>query len=134
MPSVNRVFLLGNLTRDLEIRYTPGGVAVATIGLAVNEKRGKGDEAKEETLFVDVTVFGKTAENCTSYLSKGSPVFVEGRLRLNTWNDKETGAKRSKIDVTALSVQFLSSGKGKPAEAQGNDNSPPDGDPDSVPF
>ena len=113
MSSFNKVFLMGNLTRDLEIRYTPGGVAVTTIGLAVNQKFGKGDDAKEEALFVDVTVFGKTAENCTAYLSKGSPIFVEGRMKLDMWNDKETGAKRSKISVTALSVQFLSSGKGK---------------------
>jgi single-strand DNA-binding protein len=125
---------MGNLTRDLEIRYIPSGQAVTTLGLAVNEKYGKGDDAKENTLFVDIVAWGKTAENCVEFLSKGSPVFVEGKLRLETWDDKETGAKRSKISVTALSVQFLSSGKGKPAEAQEPDMFAPVPDDDEVPF
>lgn len=133
MASVNKVFLLGNVTRNLEIRYTPGGVAVTTIGLAVNEKRGKGEDAKEDVLFIDITVFGKTAENCTAYLSKGSPIFVEGKLRLETWNDKETGQKRYKVSVTALSVQFLSDGRGKQTETQEGDFTPPVDD-DEVPF
>lgn len=130
MPSANGVYLLGNCTRDLELRYTPGGVAVTTIGLAVNEKRGKGDDAKEETLFIDCAVFGKTAEACVTYLSKGSPVFIEGRLKLRTW--EQDGQKRSKIEVTAHSVQFLSSGKGKPSDTQGDDFSPPDDE--EIPF
>lgn len=133
MSSVNKVFLMGNLTRDPEIRYIPSGTAVTDLGLAVNEKRTKDGETIEDVLFIDVTVWGKTAENCVEYLGKGSPVFIEGRLKLQTWNDKETGAKRSKIDVTALNVQFLSSGKDKPAEAQEGDFSPPVDD-DEVPF
>ena len=131
----NKVFLMGNLTRDPEIRYIPSGQAVTTLGLAVNEKHGKGDDAKETVLFIDVTVWSKTAENCAEYLKKGSPVFIEGKLRLETWDDKETQQKRSKVSVTALSVQFLSSGKDKPETTQRDDFSPPvDDDPDSVPF
>ena len=130
--SVNRCFLMGNLTREPEIRYIPSGQAVTTLGLAVNEKYGKGDDVKENVLFVDVTAWGKTAENCAEYLKKGSPVFVEGRLKLETWDDKETGQKRSKIKVTAY--RFSSwDGRGKPTETQGGDFAPPDDDSE-VPF
>ena len=120
MASVNKVFLLGNLTRDLELRYIPSGTAVTDMGLAVNEKLKEG---KEETLFVDVTVWGKTAENCVEYLGKGSSVFVEGGLRLETWDDKTTGQKRSKVSVTAFNVQFLD-GKKKEEEPVDDSNIP----------
>ncbi len=128
MASLNKVFLMGNLTRDIEMRYTQSGTAVATMGLAVNEKRTKDGETIEEVTFVDCTLWGKTAENCAEYLSKGSPVMVEGKLKYSTWDDKQSGAKRSKVDVTAISVQFL--GKG---ESTGQQEQPPVDD-SSVPF
>ena len=112
MASLNRVFMMGNITRDPELRYTPGGQAVTTLGLAVNSKWGTGDEKKEEVLFIDVNVWGKTAENCVTYLKKGAPVFVEGRLRSRSWDDKESGQKRSKMEITATTVQFLPKGGG----------------------
>ncbi len=138
MASLNRVFLMGNLTRDPELRYTPGGQAVTTLGLAVNNKWGSGDDKKEETLFIDINVWGKTAENCVTYLKKGAPVFVEGRLRSRSWDDKETGQKRSKMEVTATTVQFLPRGQGA-GQGGGRGASddegfmPPPGD-DDVPF
>lgn len=134
MPSMNVVFLMGNLTRDPELRYTPGGQAVCTLGLAVNNKfTGKDGETREEALFVDVNVWAKTAENCVKYLSKGSPILVEGRLKFRTWEGPD-GSKRSKIDVTAFNVQFLSSGKGQGAKKEeGHDTQPPMTDED-VPF
>ncbi|MBC8001364.1 MAG: single-stranded DNA-binding protein [Opitutaceae bacterium] len=112
MASFNKVILVGNLTRDPELRYTPKGTAVAKIGLAVNRTwRNEAGETKEEVTFVDVDVFGRTAENVGQYLRKGSPVLVEGRLRLDTWEDKQTNQKRSKLGVVAEIVQFLSSGR-----------------------
>jgi single-strand DNA-binding protein len=136
MASVNKVFLMGNLTRDPELRYIPSGQAVTTLGLAVNNRYGKGEDAKEDVLFIDVTVWAKSAENCAEYLGKGSPVFVEGRLKFRTW--EQDGQKRSKIDVTATSVQFLSggskSGGGKGSQNTGEENfSPPEND-DEIPF
>ncbi len=106
MASLNRVTLLGNLTRDPEVRYTPSGTPVATLGLAVNDRVKQGDEWKEETCFIDVTVFGKQAESCGEYLSKGSPVLVEGRLRYRTWETPE-GQKRNKHEVVAFRTQFI---------------------------
>lgn len=111
MASFNKVILMGNLTRDPELRYTPKGTAVAKMGLAVNRVwRTESGEQKEEVTFVDVDVFGRTAENVGQYMRKGSPILVEGRLRLDQWDDKQTGQKRSKLAVTAESVQFLSGG------------------------
>ena len=138
MASVNKVFLMGNLTRDPELRYIPSGQAVTTLGLAVNNKFGKGEDAKEDVLFIDVTVWAKSAENCAEYLGKGSPVFIEGRLKLESWDDKESGQKRSKVSVTAISVQFLSggpkSGGGRGNQKAGQDGFPPPVDDDEVPF
>jgi len=136
MASLNKVFLIGNLTRDPELRYIPSGQAVATLGLAVNNKYGKGEDQKDDVLFIDVTVWAKSAENCAEYLSKGSPVFIEGRLKFRTW--EQDGQKRSKIDVTATSVQFLpqggkQGGSGKTNNAEGYDDAPPVDD-DDVPF
>ena len=108
MSSYNRVILIGNLTRDPELRYTPKGTSVAKFGLAVNRTwRSETGEKKEECTFVDIDVFGKTAENVSQYMRKGSPLMVEGRLRLDTWDDKTTGQKRSKLGVVAETVQFL---------------------------
>jgi len=110
MANYNRVILVGNLTRDIELRYTPGGTAVADAGLAVNDRVKKNDEWIEETCFVDMTLWGKNAENAAEYLSKGSPILVEGRLKFDSWeNDK--GEKRSKLKVNVQSLQFLGNKK-----------------------
>jgi single-strand DNA-binding protein len=109
MASYNRVLLMGNLTRNPEIRYTPSGTAVADLGLAVNENfKNKAGETVEQTCFVDVVVWGRQAETAAEYLHKGSPVFVEGRLQLDQWESQE-GEKRSKLRVRADRVQFLGS-------------------------
>ena len=113
MASFNKVILVGNLTRDPELRYTPKGMAIAKIGLAVNRTwRNEAGETKEEVTFVDVDVFGRTAENVSQYMRKGSPILIEGRLRLDQWDDKQTGQKRSKLGVVAETVQFLGSPRG----------------------
>lgn len=119
MASFNRVILLGNMTRDPELRYIPSGTAVTEIGLAVNDRRkGANGEWIEETTFVDVTLWGRTAEVATEYLSKGSPVLIEGRLKLDSWQDKD-GQKRNKLRVIGERMQMLASkgqgGGGKPA-------------------
>lgn len=109
MASYNRVILMGNLTRDPELRYTPSQTAVSDIGLAINDRR-KGNDGQwiEETTFVDVTLWGRTAEVASEYLSKGSPVLIEGRLKLDTWENKE-GEKRSKLHVVCERMQMLGS-------------------------
>jgi len=113
MASFNKVILVGNLTRDPELRYTPKGVAIAKVGLAVNRYwTTETGEKKEEVTFVDVDVFGRTAENVGQYMRKGRPILVEGRLRLDQWDDKQTGQKRSRLGVVAESVQFLGSSAG----------------------
>lgn len=107
MATMNRVFLAGNLTRDLEVRYTPSGTAVTDMGLAVNESyRNKAGELVETTVFVDIVVWGRQAETSAEYLSKGSPVLVEGRLILDSWQT-DSGEKRSRLRVRADRVQFL---------------------------
>jgi single-strand DNA-binding protein len=117
MASFNKVILMGNLTRDPELRYTPKGMAVAKIGLAVNRTwRSEAGEQKEEVTFIDVDVWGRTAENVGQYMRKGSPILIEGRLKLDQWDDKQTGQKRSRLGVTAETVQFLSSGNRPAAE------------------
>ncbi len=108
MAGFNRVILIGNLTRDPELRYTPQGTAVADLRLAVTTVRGRsGSERKEETLFIDCTVWDRQAETCSEYLAKGRPVLVEGRLIEDQWQDKETGERRSRIKVYVQNVQFL---------------------------
>jgi single-strand DNA-binding protein len=110
MASFNKVMLVGNLTRDPELRYTPKGTAVAKIGLAVNRVwTNEAGEKKEEVTFVDIDMFGRTAENVAQYMRKGRQLLVEGRLRLDQWDDKQTGQKRSKLGVVAETVQFLGS-------------------------
>jgi len=98
--------MIGNLTKDPEVRYTPGGTPVATLGVAVNSKFKSGDEWKEETLFIDCVVFGKQAESCGQYLAKGRSVLVEGRLRERRWEYE--GQKKSKMEIVASTVRFLS--------------------------
>jgi single-strand DNA-binding protein len=108
MASFNKVILMGNLTRDPELRYTPKGTAIAKFGLAVNRKwRNDAGETQEEVTFVDIDVFGRSAENVGQYLRKGSPALVEGRLKLDQWDDRNTGQKRSRLGVVAETVQFL---------------------------
>src|ERR1700761_1558814 len=113
MASYNKVILVGNLTRDPELRYTPKGMAIAKVGLAVNRNwTSETGEKKEEVTFVDVDIFGRTAENVAQYMKKGRPILIEGRLRLDQWDDKQTGQKRSKLGVVAETVQFLGSPTG----------------------
>jgi single-strand DNA-binding protein len=107
MASFNRVILVGNLTRDPELRYIPSGTAVSEIGLAVNDRVKKGDQWVDETTFVDVTLWGRTAEVANEYLSKGSNILIEGRLKLDTW--EKDGQKRSKLRVIAEKMQMLGS-------------------------
>jgi single-strand DNA-binding protein len=110
MANLNRVLLIGNLTRDPEVRYTPKGTAVTEIGLAVNRVySGEDGEKKEEVTFVDVTLWARQAEVAGQYLKKGRPVFIEGRLQLDTWDDKQTGQKRSRLRVVAENLQLLGS-------------------------
>ena len=106
MSSFNKVILMGNLTKDPEVRYLPSGVAVASFGLAVNRKYKQDNELKEEVCFVDISVFGKQAENCGQYLTKGQGVVVDGRLSQRRW-EGEDGQKRNKHEVIAQSIQFL---------------------------
>ena len=113
MASFNKVVLVGNLTRDPELRYTPKGTAIAKIGLAVNRVwTNEAGEKKEEVTFVDVDVFGRTAENVGQYMRKGRPILIEGRLKLDQWDDKQTGQKKSRLGVVAETVQFLGSSQG----------------------
>ena len=113
MASFNKVILMGNLTRDPELRYTPKGTAIAKLGLAVNRVwTNEAGEKKEEVTFVDVDVFGRTAENVGQYMRKGRPILIEGRLKLDQWDDKQTGQKKSKLGVVAETVQFLGSAPG----------------------
>ncbi len=157
MASFNKVILVGNLTRDPEMRYTPKGVAIAKIGLAVNRVwRNEAGESKEEVTFVDIDAFGKQAETIAQYVKKGSPLLVEGRLRLDQWDDKQTGQKRSRLGVVLEGFQFLGGPRGadsgggavEPArrapqapagapmgtpETPESEGHPPEGD-DDVPF
>ena len=122
MANLNKVLLMGNLTRDPEVRYTPKGTAVAELGIAVNRVySGENGEKREEVTFVDVTVWGRTAENVGEYLKKGRPVFIEGRLQLDSWEDKQSGQKRNKLKVVADNVQFLGSPRGSGGSGGGPD-------------
>ena len=111
--SFNKVILLGNLTRDPEIKYTPKGTAIANIGLAVNRVYSNDQgEKNEETTFIDVELWGRTAEIAQEYLRKGRPVLIEGRLKLDQWDDKQTGQKRSKLRVVGETMQLLGGREG----------------------
>lgn len=147
MGSFNKVILMGNLTRDPELRYTPQGTAVTDLSLAINTVRGgKGQDRKEETVFIDVTVWDKMAENCSEYLAKGRSVLVEGRLQEDRWEDRQSGEKRRKIKVVANNVQFVggrddsgggggSSDRSKPTAPRNEQNLDNDfGDGEEIPF
>jgi single-strand DNA-binding protein len=123
MANFNKVILAGNLTRDPELRYTPKGTAVVKLGLAINRTwKNETGETKEEVTFVDVDAFSRQAEVIAQYLKKGRPILVEGRLRLDQWDDKQTGQKRSKLGVVLEGFQFLDSGgtrtEGVPSAAE----------------
>jgi single-strand DNA-binding protein len=123
MASFNKVILMGNLTRDPELRYTPKGTAVAKLGIAVSRK-WKSDTGgmQEETTFVDVDAFGRQAETIGQYLKKGRPIMIEGRLKLDQWEDKNTGQKRSKLGVVMESFQFIDSGRSDDQSGGGGGN------------
>src|SRR5437588_11084264 len=117
MASFNKVILRGNLTRDPEVRYTPKGSAVCDLGLAVNRQYTlESGEKREEVTFVDVVLWSRLAEIAGEYLKKGRPVFIEGRLQLDTWDDKQSGQKRSKLRVIGETMQLLG---GRPQDAAG---------------
>lgn len=119
MSSFNQVILLGNLTRDPEIRYTPKGTAVAEIGMAMNRSyTPEGGERREEVTFVDVTLWGRTAEVAGEYLKKGRQVLIEGRLQLDTWDDKQSGQKRSRLKVVGENLHMVG---GRPGAGGGGD-------------
>jgi single-strand DNA-binding protein len=129
MANLNKVMLIGNLTRDPEVKYTPKGTAVTDIGLAINRVYSTdGGEKREETTFIDVTLWGRTAEVVNQYCKKGSPLFVEGRLQLDTWEDKQSGQKRSKLRVVGEGIQLLgakgSGGGGSHSSHSGGDDEP----------
>lgn len=108
MASLNKVLLMGNLTRDPEVRYTPKGTAVAETGIAVNRVwSNEAGQKQEETVFMDIVFWGRQAEIAKQYLTKGRPVFIEGRLTMDTWDDKQTGQKRTKHRVAVENFQFL---------------------------
>ena len=142
MANLNRVFLMGNLTRDPELRYLPSNTPVVKIGVAVNRRwRNQQGEQQEETTFVDCESFGRQAEVINQYLRKGRPIFVEGRLRLDQWQDKE-GNNRSRMKVVIENFQFVDSrsgddgggGQGGSSEPRGGANEPPPGPPMSDPH
>src|SRR5882724_9114881 len=116
MANFNKVILAGNLTRDPEVRYTPKGTAIAKIGLAVNRTwKNEAGETKEEVTFVDVDSFGRQAEVIAQYFKKGRPILVEGRLKLDQWDDKQTGQKRSRLGVVLEGFSFLDSNRNEGA-------------------
>jgi single-strand DNA-binding protein len=130
MASFNKVILLGNLTRDPEVRYTPKGSAVCDLGMAVNRAYTLDNgEKREEVTYVDVTLWARLAEIAGEYLKKGRPVFIEGRLQLDTWDDKQSGQKRSKLRVIGETMQLLGS---RPSSG-GSGGSPDSGDEDRAP-
>ena len=121
MANVNKVILIGNCTRDPEVRYTPKGTAVADIGLAMNRYfSSDGGERREETTFVDVTLWGRQAEVAGEYLKKGRPVYIEGRLQMDSWDDKNTGQKRTKLKIVGEQMQLLGS-----RDSGGSSSAPP---------
>jgi len=128
MPNFNKCYLMGNLTRDIELRHTSGNQAVANLGLAINRRWKSADgQDREEVTYVDCEAWGRTAETLAKYLQKGRPVFIEGRLKLDTWEDKE-GKKQSKIRVVVEGFQFIDSRPGGPAGSGGQATSYEGGD------
>ena len=132
MASFNKVMIIGNLTRDPELKYTPKGTAIADIGLAVNRNyTTDSGEKREEVTFIDVTLWGRVAEIVGEYCKKGRPLFVEGRLQLDTWDDKATGQKRSKLKVVGENIQLLGGREGGPGGGGGGEQGESHGEPRS---
>lgn len=127
MASVNKVILIGNLTRDVEMRYTTGGTAFANMGLAVSRQwfDKKTNQKQEETTFVDVTLWGRQAEIGSQYCQKGKQVYIEGRLKLDQWDDKSTGQKRSKLNVVCENLVLLGGGQGGGGQRRQQSNAEP---------
>jgi single-strand DNA-binding protein len=125
MPNLNKVMLMGNLTRDPEIKYTPKGMAIANFGIAVNRVwSNEAGEKQEEVTFIDIEMFGRKAEVVGEYFKKGKPIYVEGRLKLDSWDDKTSGQKKSKLKVIGETFEFLGSregggGGGEPSGGEG---------------
>lgn len=126
MASLNKVMIIGNLTREPEISYTPRGAAVATLGIAINRTyTTESGEKRDDTTFVDVELWNKLAELAGEYLHKGNSVFIEGRLKLDSWDDKATGQKRYKLRVAGESMQFLTPKGSGGQQRQEHDDAPP---------
>ncbi len=141
MPNLNKVFLMGNLTRDPELRYTPSGTAVASFGIAINRRyRSQSGEDREDTCFVDATAFARQAEVLSEYMSKGRPIFVEGRLNLDQWEDKQSGQRRSKLTVIIENFQFIGGRQGDSEQPRssraggGAQKGTPEPSDDDIPF
>ncbi len=153
MASVNKVILIGNVTRDPEVKFTPKGSAVTDLGLAVNRVYTVEGEKREETTFVDVELWGRLAEIAGEYAKKGKSIYIEGRLRIDTWDDKQSGQKRSKLRVVGENLQLLggrssdSSSRGgdydsgpaperssRPAPQRSSQPPPPAAEDDDIPF
>jgi single-strand DNA-binding protein len=129
----NRIILIGNLTKDPELRYTPQGTPVASFRIAVNTRYKQSDESREDTLFIDIVTFGKQAETCSQYLNKGKSVLVEGRLQERRWESE--GQQKSKFEVIAQTVRFLSrKGTGEGQGVPDSEVPPPEGMTDLEPF
>ncbi len=128
----NKIILIGNLTKDPEVRYTPQGTSVCNFRIAVNHRFKQGEEVKKETMFIDVVVFGKQADTCGQYLNKGSGCLVEGRLQERRW-ETEDGHQRNKYEVVAQNVRFLSRKTGV-ATPEGEESLPPDETTNLEPF
>lgn len=127
---MNKVILIGNMTRDVELKYAQSGTAIGDIGIAMNRKF----KDKEETVFVNVTAFGKTAENTSQFCKKGSKLLIEGRLHLDEWEDKQSGKRRSKLGVTAENIQFLDTRQAQQAPPQRQEKPSYQQDDSDVPF
>jgi len=139
MASFNKVILIGKLTRDPQIKYTTGGTAIAELGMAIGRKwfDKTTNQQKEETTFVDVTLFGKQAEVAGQYLAKGRPVMIEGRLQLDSWEDRETGHKRSKLRVVGENLVLMGGKRDEGPREERQSAQPPTPEPDSgdeMPF
>jgi single-strand DNA-binding protein len=146
MASFNKVILLGNLTRDPEVRYTPKGSAVCDLGIAVNRVyTTDSGEKREEVTYVDVVLWARLAEIAGEYLKKGRPVFIEGRLQMDTWDDKQTGQKRTRLRVVGESMQLLggrpggaggaeAAGENRQTSAPPKPSAPAEPNEDEIPF
>lgn len=121
MANLNKVMIIGNVTRDPEVKYTPKGSAVTDLGIAVNRSYKVGEERKEEVTYVDVTLWGRLAEIAGEYCRKGKPVYIEGRLQLDSWEDKASGQKRSKLRVVGEEMQLLGPKMGGSSSGSGDE-------------